>query len=458
MIEVDDPDRSSRGEQDEQTATAAPSFRGNEGDRLLVFWPSGSRSFVLPTSGDVAIGRAEDCLVSIPEPSLSRRHVVIHAQPPRTLEDLGSSNGTVVDGRRIEPRARVPFVRTGTLVEIGDATLVLEAARESAGAHDHHRPETADAAEPERARRERLIARVAESAIAVLIVGETGAGKEVLAERIHAASARRTAAMVRLNCAALPETLMEAELFGYEKGAFTGASASKPGLIEAADGGTLFLDEVAELGLGAQVKLLRALERGEVTRLGATKERKLDLRVISATHRDLRSLIARGTFREDLYYRLNGITIAVPPLRERTGEIIGLARAFVESASAKARRAPVAITPEAIAALRAHSWRGNIRELRNVMERALVMCEDGAIGPEHLILEEPALRDDHEVSAQVQRRLADKERAELVAALEKCDLNQTHAAKLLGVSRRTLINRMVKHGLPRPRDRDADDD
>jgi DNA-binding NtrC family response regulator len=456
MTQAGDPNQGARGSRDEQTATASPSLRGGDSDRLLVFWPGGSRSFVLPASGDVGVGRAEDCLVCIPEPSLSRRHVVIHAAPPRSLEDLGSSNGTVVDGRRIEPRTRVPFFRTGTLVEIGDVTLVLETAREPTGDYDRTGDAT-DVADVQRERHERLIARVAESTIAVLIVGETGAGKEVLAERIHAASPRRAAPMVRLNCSALPETLMEAELFGYEKGAFTGASAAKPGLVEAADGGTLFLDEVAELGLSAQAKLLRALERGEVTRLGATKERKLDLRVISATHKDLRFLIARGTFREDLYFRLNGITIAVAPLRQRTGEIESLARAFVEAACAKTGRPAIPITREAMANLRSHAWPGNIRELRNVVERALVLCDDVAIRPEHVMLEEPH-RDDREAASEVQRRLAEKERAELVSALEKCDLNQTHAAKLLGVSRRTLINRMVKHGLPRPRDREGDGD
>jgi DNA-binding NtrC family response regulator len=454
MRSPDDPERSPQGSVDDEAATAAPSLRGSDGDRLLVFWPSGSRSFVLPTAGDVHIGRAEDCLISIPEPSLSRRHIVIHAGPPRMLEDLGSSNGTLVDGRRLGPGARVPFVRTGTLVEIGDATLVLEAAREPASGPE----QPAHAADEREARLERLIVRVADSTIAVIIVGETGVGKELLAERIHAASSRRVAPMIRLNCAALPEALMEAELFGFEKGAFTGASASKPGLIEAADGGTLFLDEVAELGPSAQGKLLRALERGEVTRLGATRERRLDLRVISATHKDLRALIASGAFREDLYYRLNGITITVPPLRERRGEIEGLATGFVRSACAKTRQPPVPITPEAMAVLRAHSWPGNIRELRNVVERGLVLCDDIAIRPEHVVLEELLPHhDDRDATDHVQRRVAEKERAELLSALEKCDLNQTQAAKLLGVSRRTLINRMVKHGLPRPRDRDGDD-
>jgi transcriptional regulator with AAA-type ATPase domain len=453
MSQADNAERCPGDSPSEHTATAAPVHHRSDGDRLLVFWPTGSRSFILPATSDVRVGRAEDCLVSIPEPSLSRHHVVIRAGHPRTIEDLGSSNGTVVDGQRIEPRTRVPFVRSGTLVEIGDATLVLEAAREPTSIGDCR----SDPIDAQTARVERLIARVAASTIAVLIVGETGVGKELLAEQIHAGSPRREAPMVRLNCAALPEALMEAELFGFEKGAFTGASSTKPGLLEAADGGTLFLDEVAELGQGAQAKLLRALERGEVTRLGATKERRLDLRVLSATHKDLRALIVRGGFREDLYYRLNGITIPVPPLRERKSEIEGLASAFIRSACAKAQRPAVPMTPEALETLRAHAWPGNVRELRNVVERALVLCDDVAIGPEHIVLEElPRRDDDRDAAAAVQRRRADAERAELVAALEKCDLNQTQAARLLGISRRTLINRMVKHGVPRPRDRDDD--
>jgi DNA-binding NtrC family response regulator/pSer/pThr/pTyr-binding forkhead associated (FHA) protein len=342
-----------------------------------------------------------------------------------------------------------------------------------------------------------LAARVAPGTISVLILGETGVGKEVLAEKVHKLSPRGDKPYLKLNCAALSETLLESELFGHERGAFTGAVAAKPGLLETADGGSVFLDEVGELPLSTQVKLLRVIEERTVQRVGGLRPRRIDVRFIAATNRDLEAEIVRGVFRQDLFFRLNGATLVIPPLRERKSEVPELARAFLRQAAAQLGRAtPPAISPEALAALGAYSWPGNIRELRNVIERAALICADGQILPRHLPLEKmrvtfattapveveaapraprafarpptpteiarPAAperprRAETEVTPvpTVLRRgpqlTPDEERARIEEALAACGGNQTRAAQMLGIARRTLINRLEEFGLTRPR-------
>jgi hypothetical protein len=237
-------------------------------------------------------------------------------------------------------------------------------------------------------RLQRLVKRIAVGTISVLLLGETGVGKEVLAESLHNESLRSKKPFLRLNCAALTETLLESELFGHERGAFTGAVHAKPGLLETAQGGTVFLDEVGELPHSTQVKLLRVLEERKVFRVGALKPRPIDVRFISATNRDLETQVAMGAFRQDLFFRLNGIALVIPPLRERLDEIEGLAKAFIQSASAQAGRArPPVLSLEALTLLRRYGWPGNIRELRNVIERAVLLCGDGPIALEHLPVE-----------------------------------------------------------------------
>jgi two-component system, NtrC family, response regulator AtoC len=311
-----------------------------------------------------------------------------------------------------------------------------------------------------------IVERVAAGTIPVLIVGETGVGKDVLASRIHALSPRATRPYVCVNCAAFPEQLLESELFGYERGAFTGAVQRKLGILESADGGTVFLDELGELPLAVQAKLLRVLDQREVLRLGALKPRRIDVRFVAATNRDLELEVKRGTFREDLFYRLNAVVIAVPPLRERAGEIAPLARSFVARASRELGipREP-SIGASAMHLLERYPWPGNVRELRNVIDRAVLLASDGAeITLEHLPAEKmgrvlPA-RDSPRPLRAVPAEpppsgvaFAPEERARVLAALKECDGNQTHAAKLLGVSRRTLISRIEAYGLPRPRKR-----
>jgi len=314
--------------------------------------------------------------------------------------------------------------------------------------------------DPQMTRVYELVRKVADHSITVLVRGETGVGKEVVAAAIHAASGRSTGPLIRLNCASLPETLLESELFGHEKGAFTGADRRKIGFFEAAHGGTLFLDEIGEMTPALQARLLRVLETKRITRVGGTEEIEVDVRVICATHRDLEAESRRGTFRQDLLFRIGAFTILIPPLRDRPVEIELLARSFIQQATAKLGERPPTLTPAAALALRRHSWPGNVRELRNAIERALVLQSNGAIDVEDL---PDSIRDARAPSTElvgaafplggqrdVRDHIAELERVTINAALEACGGNQTEAAKQLGITRRTLIYRMEKHGLKPP--------
>ncbi len=332
----------------------------------------------------------------------------------------------------------------------------------------------------------RVIERVAGGTLSVLLLGETGVGKEVLAEEVHRRSPRAGKPFLRLNCAAVTETLLESELFGHERGSFTGAVTSKPGLLETANGGTVFLDEIGEIAPSIQVKLLRVLEERKVMRVGALKAIPIDVRFVAATNRDLEAEIARGRFRQDLYYRLAGITLAIPPLRERTAEIAPLAQSFIAAAGAQSERR-AQLGREALEVLESYSWPGNIRELRNVIERAVLLSGHGLIRPEHLPMDKmratyaayrPAMIEAAPPAATAAPPFAaappsaaappppesppaahalealypgDAERERIISTLELCRGNQTKAAKVLGMSRRTLIYRLERYGLPRPR-------
>jgi DNA-binding NtrC family response regulator len=306
-----------------------------------------------------------------------------------------------------------------------------------------------------------LVSRVAAADISVLLQGETGVGKEVIAELIHRNSERTKAPFLRLNCAALTETLLESELFGYEKGAFTGAIASKPGLLEVAEGGVVFLDEVGELRPSTQAKLLRVLDERKVLRVGGLQPRNIDVRIVSATNRDLETEVREGRFRLDLLYRLNAMSIIIPPLRERPGEIPLLARKFAQGIAAKLGRRMPQLTDGALGLLRSYSWPGNVRELRNVIERALILASRDVIDVADLPVDKmravfatTAAPTGSPQPAPVAAPSAEAdERRRVLEALETCAGNQTHAARLLGISRRTLINKLEKFALPRPRKR-----
>jgi transcriptional regulator with PAS, ATPase and Fis domain len=303
-----------------------------------------------------------------------------------------------------------------------------------------------------------LAALVARSPINVLLLGDTGVGKELLAQTVHACSERAAGPFLALNCATFSETLLESELFGYEKGAFTGATQAKPGLLEAAAGGTVFLDEVGEMPHSIQGRLLRVLGAEESRRIGALKAKPIDVRFVSATNRDLAAAVERGDFRSDLYYRLNGMTLHVPPLRARPGEIGRLAERFIAMATqAMDRPRRPALTDGALARLKSHDWPGNVRELKNVIDRAVLMCRVRDIEPQDIVFDgdglppRPTPGAAPSTARPVREEIADLERERIVEALEAHGWNQTRAARALGMARGTLIKRMEGYGLSRPR-------
>ncbi len=309
----------------------------------------------------------------------------------------------------------------------------------------------------------RLVDRIAPSNINVLLLGETGVGKEVLSSELHRRSKRAKGPFLRLNCAALNESLLESELFGHVKGAFTSAIKDKEGLLESAQGGTVFLDEVGEMPASTQAKLLRVLEERKTTRVGALQPTPIDVRFIFATNRDLEAEVARGAFRSDLYFRVNGISLLIPPLRERVAEIEPLARQFLSAAAEREGRPVPTLCADAIATLQAWPWPGNIRELKNVIDRALLLAGEETLHAEALVGLGPVpaapRRDAEEGGAPVSNLRDEREAAEkraVLEALDKTDGNQTKAAELLGVSRRTLVTRLQQYGLTKSRKKSED--
>jgi two-component system, NtrC family, response regulator AtoC len=435
----------------------------------------------LPAAGVVTLGRGAECDVTIDDPSVSRNHAILRIGSSLILEDAGSSNGTRlrrprsaspgVDTTKMadeisELRAREPVtIEPGRLIHLGSVIVVVRAVPV---AEDEEEDVALDGGcrDPQMAEVYRVAGRVAPSEATVLLLGETGVGKEVLATHIHRLSPRAKRRLLQINCAALPEALLEAELFGAEQGAYTGAVRDRAGLLESADGGTVLLDEIGELPLGTQAKLLRVLEERRVLRLGARTSKAIDVRFIAATNRDLDEEVAAGRFRRDLLFRLNVVSIEIPPLRERPSDIETLARHFLRELR---RNETPELSTEALDALKRHSWPGNVRELRNVLERALLMCEGRVIEPRHLPSMLGARRDAEEKRARptvpvpadcaspmeslrdIQRVADERERETILEALAQCGGNQTRAAKVLGISRRTLVARIEAYGAPRPR-------
>jgi two-component system response regulator AtoC len=301
-----------------------------------------------------------------------------------------------------------------------------------------------------------FVRKVASSeATTVLLEGENGTGKDLIAKTLHYESARQAEPFIAINCAAIPETLLESELFGYEKGAFTDARAQKRGLFELADKGTLFLDEIGEIPLTLQAKLLRVLEEQSFRRLGGLKDIQVDLRFVAATNKNLREAVKEGAFRQDLYFRLNVIQIVIPPLRERTEDIMPLVEFFIDHYNRKFKRHIEGVSPEAEELMLTHDWPGNVRELRNAIERAMILEDSSLITPaslpiaiSHSEMKTPALSDD--VGLQIPdtgMSLVDNERQLLARALEKTNGNQTQAARLLRITRDTLRYKMKKYNL-----------
>ncbi|HWZ87288.1 MAG TPA: sigma 54-interacting transcriptional regulator [Polyangiaceae bacterium] len=464
--------------------------------RLLAIWEGGYASCLLPESGKVVLGRSLNADLRISSDSVSREHAVVQAGFPPTIEDLGSSNGTRVDGQRLAPGQSVPLT-PGRVVEFGNALIVLQdglTQREPGSSPDVESaffPPPRVEGKMDRLDRldrlYRLVDLVATGTLSVILQGETGVGKEVTAERIHERSARAEQPFLKINCAAFAESMVESELFGHERGAFTGAAQAKAGLLESASGGTVLLDEVAELSLPMQAKLLRAVGNAEVLRIGSVKPRTIDVRFIAATNGDFNDLIARGAFRSDLYFRLNGICLTIPPLREREHEIVPLALVFAAESSARLGPSVPNFSESARSWLGRHLWPGNIRELRSVVERAVLLAQGNTIEIEHLQVDpefsagalrrfggapsshpgsgiqaldlsrpEPS-RPTSSLSPASQfepQKLRDEldrfERDRIVDAISRCHGNQTKAAALLGISRRTLVHRLDAYELPRP--------
>ncbi|CAN5925542.1 hypothetical protein BH11MYX4_BH11MYX4_57230 [soil metagenome] len=493
---------------------------------LVISSAAGVRAIPLPRSPRVVIGRMHTCDIVIEDESVSRQHAALHSTPNGlSIEDLGSRNKTKIMGRSLG-RGESAALAVGSVVEIGYATMFVQVGRPPGarassqglpGASPHVAAASAIILDPTMQRLYALLDVIAPSPLNVMVLGETGTGKEVFAEAIHNGSRRAHAPLLRINCAALSGSLLESELFGHEKGSFTGALGAKAGLFEAADGGTVFLDEVGELPLDTQSKLLRVIERGEVIRLGSVTPRRVDVRYVAATNRDLQQLIAEQRFRSDLFFRLNGFTVTLPPLRKRRKEIIPLARFFLDRA---AQGRQYTLTTGAEQGLEAYPWPGNVRELKNVVERAIVLAGPAArIDPQHLHLPDPETgqeypHDEHELSGpndtmppipygtvpnaqsgawsapmppptgsvsalgamppmgapgmmgptpgfgvpavnpnDLRAQRETWERAQIMSALERTSGNQKEAAILLGISRRTLINKIEAYGIARPRKR-----
>ncbi|MEM9455361.1 MAG: sigma 54-interacting transcriptional regulator [Myxococcota bacterium] len=471
--------------------------------RLLIINEQEHRTLRLPPEGEVSIGRSEAADVQVADPLMSRVHAVVRVGEGLSVRDRGSSNGTAVRGARIDTDTDVPLA-VGDTIEVGSTVLIVQPTfgrTEEVDTPTLRTPASVPASVPASpsepkaaaappkgdamARVQALAERIARSQINVLLLGETGVGKEVMARKIHRLSPRQAGPFVGINCAAVSDSLFESELFGYEKGAFTGANQAKPGLIETAHRGTVFLDEVGEMPLSTQAKLLRVLETRQVMRVGGLRPRDVDVRFVAATNQNLTHDVQTGRFREDLYYRLNGISLVIPPLRERTAELSPLAQHFIAEAAKDAGfgNDTPRLSVEAEQWMRQYEWPGNIRELRNAINRAVILATGGLIEPGHLqpqsyqprtgrgsgrpataTTASPAMPGSHPgvgnpgISPSDEDRpppglsatdLAERQR--IVDALAACGGNQTRAAKMLGIARRTLTSRLDKLGLPRPR-------
>jgi two-component system NtrC family response regulator len=297
-----------------------------------------------------------------------------------------------------------------------------------------------------------MIRRVGPSDVPVLITGESGTGKELVARAIHRQSARKGEPFVAINCGAIPETLLESELFGYEKGAFTGAAQQRNGRIESAQRGTLFLDEIGDIPLALQVKLLRFLQDHTIQRLGAKQTIAVDARILAATNVDLKKAISEGRFREDLYYRLCIVTVAVPVLSERGSDVTLLARTFLTKFVEEEKKPLKGFTPEAVKALTAHNWPGNVRELENRIKRAVVMAEGKYVTPENLELKDPSSAEEEASTLRASRDSREKDLVRL--AMEKAEWNVSKAAVELGISRPTLYQLLARYGLKNTKSED----
>ena len=458
-----------------------PPTRAHEDDpawsarrHLLVFGGATSWLYPLPATGDVIIGRSEAANLRIDDAAVSRQHArLVIDNDGVTVVDLGSHNGTFVNKARVVGRRAL---QPNDVITIHKTTLILHAAgvpakpsanpshiaavgSERAGSGVTLGAQRVIVADPAVVRIYDLIERLAPVELPVLITGETGSGKELVATAIHALSNRASKPLISLNCAALHDSLIESELFGHEKGAFSGAIATRAGLIEAASGSTLFLDEVGELAPAVQAKLLRVLEVHRVTRVGDTREREVDVRIVAATNRDLEADVAAGRFRRDLYFRLSAATLHLPPLRQRLRELPLMAAAFLDDACRRSGRSLMRISEGAMGALVEHLWPGNVRELKNLMQYLAATITSDVMLADHVNeriggvqnTPMPRLAPVAPVDPRQFRPLADELReleiTRIRQALEATGGNQTRAAQLLAMPVRTFFEKAKQFGL-----------
>ena len=449
---------------------------GVQPSRMVLVIARGAEARIVPLSlgRAVVVGRGEGAEVQVPDPSLSRTHARFRWHGATvTVTDLGSRNGTLHRNQTVSEAE----LQAGEVVILGCVTVAVQAlgsrlttrdgeSRSTAPRKTLSSPSpthTAVRSNPAMLEVERLVARAARHEVAVLVLGETGTGKELIAREVHDRSPRAKGPFVVINCAAIPATLLESVLFGHKKGTFTGADCDRPGVFEQARGGTLFMDEIGELSPAAQAALLRVLEQKRFSPIGGTRELEADVRVVAATHRDLSAMAAQERFRLDLYHRLNTFTVELPPLRERRDEIPLLAHRFLAEFASKSGGGPTRIEPRAMTALVDYAWPGNVRELKNVIERAVVVAERDHIElcdlPRQLSVRAagapPALRP---IPAQplVPRTSLHEQIRQQEARLIRDTLaltrgNRREAAELLRVPLRTLQRRIARFGIPGPR-------
>jgi DNA-binding NtrC family response regulator len=407
-----------------------------------------SRERVIALEGDVlTIGKERSNALVLDDPFVSARHARLERRRGRwRVRDLGSTNGTTLAGVRIT-EAELP---EGAPLALGDVELVLEGPGAPIRAAAPAAFEGLLSTDPAMRQVFELLERVAPSEAAVTILGETGTGKELVARALHRLSRRRERAFIPVNCSAIAESLIESELFGHEKGAFSGADRLRKGAFEEADGGTIFLDEIGELPLELQPKLLRTLELGEVKRVGASRPITVDVRIVAATHRDLRAQVRAGRFREDLYYRLCVVPVTVPPLRARRGDVRALAAHFLERAAP--RGLALRFTDEALARLEGYAWPGNVRQLRNAVQRALLFRGEGLSIPASAITLDdagsgPPGAGDHDTLYLRGLTLEDLEREAIRLSLRRHRGKRAAVVKELAIAKSTVMKRIAQWGL-----------
>ncbi|OGW18485.1 MAG: hypothetical protein A2X56_09555 [Nitrospirae bacterium GWC2_57_13] len=392
----------------------------------------------------IAIGALAESDLVLTDPTVSRKHAVVEERPDGyVVRDLESTNGTFLDGVKV----REGYLSAGSVIRLGQTEIAFSPLEERIEDLSSTSDSFAGLIGGSTAMREvfGILERVAPTDVTVLIEGETGTGKELAARALHDHSRRSQGPLVVFDCGAVAPNLIESELFGHEKGAFTDAVRAKAGAFELADGGTIFLDEIGELASTLQPKLLRALDQREVKRVGADQTVKVDVRVVAATNRKLGEEVKAGRFREDLYYRLSVVTVFMPPLRRRKEDIETIASHLLSGLAADVGKKLTGLSPEAAEALRAYTWPGNVRELRNVLGRAAALSDGGVIQAKDLFLSQG--KRSSTLDGLSGKTLEEIEKAAIKVTLRAVDGNKTAAAKALGIAYSTLYEKMKKYGM-----------